>query len=224
MTPAVAPARPATALVARALHLTAALPSKPGAWLATVTLRDRRFGRVVAQTGTVAVFVPGDRRATVTLHTSDTTAETGESIPITVSVTNTGILTWANATAPVGVPAPTVARNTHLVTRWVPIDVEPVAPASSDGATAATRITSSSATAPVAVRIPDPDDLRPLALGPRDFAQVHASVTAPSQPGTWALVVDVVDNVDGSFAAHGSAPATQVFQVAPARQKGLAQD
>ena len=42
---------------------------------------------------------------------------------------------------------------------------------------------------------------------------VDAKLLAPASPGAWALVVDIVDDVDGSFAALGSAPAVQVFEL-----------
>jgi hypothetical protein len=42
---------------------------------------------------------------------------------------------------------------------------------------------------------------------------VDTAIHVPTMLGTWALAIDVVDNVDGSFAKHGTEPAIQVFQV-----------
>jgi hypothetical protein len=42
---------------------------------------------------------------------------------------------------------------------------------------------------------------------------VTVELGAPGTAGVWALVVDVVDDVAGSFGALGSAPAVQVFEV-----------
>ena len=47
--------------------------------------------------------------------------------------------------------------------------------------------------------------------------EVDAAVHVPTQVGTWALAIDVVDDVDGSFAKHGTEPAIAIFQVIPPR-------
>ena len=54
-------------------------------------------------------------------------------------------------------------------------------------------------------------------LVPGRTVRVEGGIAAPESPGTWALVVDVVDDVDGSFAALGSAPAAQSFIVVAKR-------
>ena len=56
-------------------------------------------------------------------------------------------------------------------------------------------------------------DLQAVPLAPGKATTVKAELLAPESPGVWALVVDVVDDVDGSFAALGSAPAVGVFGV-----------
>ena len=73
-----APAKPVAAVHGTSLLATAALPAASGAYRATFTLTDRRFGDVVAQTEDIAVFVPGPRRATLRLHVRNETIETGK--------------------------------------------------------------------------------------------------------------------------------------------------
>ena len=43
------------------------------------------------------------------------------------------------------------------------------------------------------------------------------ALDGPDDDRTWALVVDVVDDVDGSYAALGSRPATTVIEVVTPR-------
>jgi hypothetical protein len=54
-------------------------------------------------------------------------------------------------------------------------------------------------------------------LAPGRMILVRGSVVAPQEVGRWALVVDIVDDVDGSFAALGSAPAVHVVEVVEPR-------
>ena len=55
--------------------------------------------------------------------------------------------------------------------------------------------------------------LRRVPNGPGATIHVDAAIAAPDAPGRWALVVDVFDDVDGSFAALGSMPAVSLFEV-----------
>jgi hypothetical protein len=50
------------------------------------------------------------------------------------------------------------------------------------------------------------------------MSQLVRDIQGPDTPGAWALVFDIVDDIDGSFATLGSAPATQVFMVLSAPQ------
>ncbi len=54
-------------------------------------------------------------------------------------------------------------------------------------------------------------------LDPGALARFRGELTVPSTMGRWALVIDVEDSVQGSFAALGSAPAVDVFEVVPPR-------
>ena len=48
---------------------------------------------------------------------------------------------------------------------------------------------------------------------------VDGWLRAPLATGRWALVIDVVDDVDGSFAKLGSAPAVVILNVMPPQDR-----
>ena len=54
-------------------------------------------------------------------------------------------------------------------------------------------------------------------LAPGEIVTVRDTIAAPAAVGRWALVVDVVDDVDGSYAALGSAPAVAPIEVVAPR-------
>ena len=91
-----------------------------------------------------------------------------------------------------------VERGTRVIARWIRLD-------------AAGRA------------LPDykdtPDDvvLGSVPLEPGQMIALREALTVPTTIGTWALVLDVVDDVDGSYAALGSRPATTVIDVVTAR-------
>ena len=184
------PARPVAASRGNVLRATSALPDASGAYRAAITVTDRRFGGVVARAEDVAVFVPGPRRATLRLHAGGASIEVGQTVSVSVFVANTGTESWTEPVRDAGALAePTRDRGTRAVAHWIPLD------ASADGP------------------LPRPVTLQAVPLAPGRLTTVHAGLVAPGSPGAWALVVDVVDDVDGSFAALGSAPAVQVFEV-----------
>jgi hypothetical protein len=45
-----------------------------------------------------------------------------------------------------------------------------------------------------------------MPLAPGASTTVAYAIATPAAPGQWALMLDLVDDVDGSFAAHGSRP------------------
>ncbi len=188
---AAAPKKPIAGFRGKTLRVTAGLPAKAGAYRATLTLTDRRFGRLVARIGNVAVFVPGPRRATLTLFVRDETIEGGKPADVSVYVVNTGTETWAERGPGVSPQAePSAIRGTHVVARWIRLGVPADAPA------------------------PPPVSLGAVPLAPGGVATIRTKLLAPASPGAWALVVDVVDDVDGSFASLGSAPAVRAVEVA----------
>ena len=60
-------------------------------------------------------------------------------------------------------------------------------------------------------------ELRRVPLTPGRLARISHTLVVPRELGRWALVVDVVDEVDGSYAALGSAPAVALFEVVAPR-------
>jgi hypothetical protein len=195
------PERAGTGVAGHALVAKAALPSKPGAYVASIRLTDRRFGHTVAQASNVAVFVPGARRASLQIRPglAGQALQARGKAPLSVLAVNSGSVTWAEqpATADAGLSgSQDPPRHTRLVARWIPLGV-------ADDAD-----------------VPDQQvlDYVPLAVG--KWAEVKAGLTVPATPGKWALVVDVEDDVDGSFAALGSAPDVAVFDVLPASAFG----
>ena len=185
-----APAAPVASVAGKLLRTSAALPTEAGAYRADVTLTDLRFGDVVARAEQVAVFVPGPRRATLRLHAGDEAIEAGRAITVSVSVRNTGTESWADRAGSTQTSdGPPSVRATRVVARWIPLD------------------------APADAVAPAPVELQAVPMTPGKAATVKADLIAPGSPGTWALVVDIVDDVDGSFAALGSAPAVAVYGV-----------
>ena len=55
----------------------------------------------------------------------------------------------------------------------------------------------------------------PLDAGRR--IDVDTAIRVPSQLGRWALALDIVDDVDGSFAKLGTEPTITVFEVVAPR-------
>ncbi|MEO5965798.1 MAG: hypothetical protein ABIR11_10065, partial [Candidatus Limnocylindrales bacterium] len=111
-------------IAGKSLHVSVALPTKPGAYVASLTLRDRRFGRAVVRAEDVAVFISGDRRATLRLNIRNDGAEAGSAIPVSISVANSGTLTWADTNdAVTAATHSTTLRATRVEARWIPLDV-----------------------------------------------------------------------------------------------------
>jgi hypothetical protein len=189
-----APDRPSVAARSGLLRATTALPDDPGAWTSSLAVVDRRFGRTVARSTPVTVFVPGERRATLWIQPDDGQLEAGRRFEFVLTIVNSGTEAWAAPDrAEVGdrVREP---RPTTIVATWLRVDGDPAAARAGD----ADR---------VALEVAD------VTLDPGRSTRLHEKLPVPATPGRWALVVDLVNDVDGSFAALGSAPAVAVFDV-----------
>ncbi len=202
------PAKPTADVSGRTLRLSAALPTAPGAYTASLSLTDRRFGsRFVASTP-VAVFVPGPRRATTRLNVNGASLTAGSGVRINVSVANSGASTWDESARPVDM-GKLPERATRVVATWVRLDP----PASGTAVARAERAAAAATGDPAPLIV----ELRSVPLAPGAMVRIRRTLVAPAQVGHWALVIDVVDDVDGSFAALGSAPAVALFEVVPPR-------
>ena len=59
--------------------------------------------------------------------------------------------------------------------------------------------------------------MRKVPLAPWKPERIRETLVVPKDAGTWALVIDIVDDVSGSYAALGRAPAVALFEVVPPR-------
>jgi hypothetical protein len=172
------------------LSATVPLPRIAGTYRIDAGLRESSLHRTVAAVA-VTVYVPGERRATIATTSSPEPVAVGP-YAFLADVTNSGTVTWADPAWSAAMQAAgTPMRNTRLVATWVLL--------------AATADTASSMTTG---QVPDAVALGSLPLAPGTSARIAASITTPTIPGQWALMLDIVDDAAGSFAAHGSRPGT----------------
>jgi hypothetical protein len=174
------------------LTATAAIPTAPGIYRATVTASEHRFNRQVATAGPFNLYVAGPRNATI-VTPAERRITTGALARISLLVTNTGSESWAEIPAEPGLARFEPRRNTRLVGTWV-------GPPFIDRERARTDM-------------PETVDLGPLPLAAGEAQTVESVATMPSDPGTWRLVVQLVDDLAGPDAFLGSVPASLAFDV-----------
>jgi hypothetical protein len=191
------PGAPTVSMDGGRLRVRAALPVAAGAYVARLKVTDRRLGHTVVDSGRVAVFVPGSRQASIGVAIGERTAGAGSMVPLMISVGNSGTDTWAE-TAGVGPASKVRSRDTRLVARWIQV-------AGADGN-------------PVddAAGAPEPVVLARVPLAPGRQIVARASIQAPATTGRWAIVVDVEDDIDGSYASLGSRPGSVMLSVVDA--------
>jgi hypothetical protein len=202
------PAKPAASVRGKTLHLVTPLPTAPGAYVGSLAVKDRRFGKSFVTAGDLAVFIPGDRRATMRLDARRAGIEAGSALKVSISVANTGTESWADARVAAASTQEVITRTTRVEARWIPLDVPGDAAPVQDEEPAAGDARSTVAEPFVVGLVP---------LAPGRLVLFSQSLVVPDELGLWALVVDVVDDVEGSFAALGSAPAVHVVEVVAAR-------
>ena len=96
-----------------------------------------------------------------------------------------------------------VRRGTRAIARWILLDAGDEA-----NGTAET---------------PDPVVLANVELDPGELLTIRHSVRVPDGLGRWALVIDVVDDVDGAYSALGSQPAVAIIEVVAPRGREVVQ-
>ncbi len=196
------PTKPRASVAGGTLRASTALPHEPGAYLVSLRLTDRRFGRRVAAMARVTVFVPGDRRAILTLRSVDQQLPAGGTMPVWLTVGNSGSATWVDPEKR-SATARDLPRATRVMATWIPLDAH-ASPGDRRPSTAG---------ALMAPGLRRTSVLRRVELGPGGSARFQAEVAVPGEPGRWALVIDVTDDIDGSFAALGSEPAVALYEV-----------
>ena len=199
-----APDRPRATVRARVLRATAALPDEPGAYTAAVTVTDRRFGRTVARSTPVTAFVPGPVRANVWLKASEAAPEAGRTTGIELRIANSGDEAWAAPERYEAADGRRKPKPTRVVATWLLLEAAPA-----DGLADAVKASPARAAEPERFEVV----LDTLTLGLGRSSWFDAQVRVPATPGQWALVIDLVNDVDGSFAAQGSEPAVALFDV-----------
>lgn len=184
------------------VQLRIATPATPGTYRVAVALHEQRFGTLVAA-ASMTLYVPGERRAAIT-----TTASPAEPVgvglmPLDATIANTGSLTWHDERRLPGAPPdPLVQRRTRLVGTWI--------------ATGSASTEAGAAPAPI--------DLGFLPLAPGEAIEIHATLATPTTPGQWRLVLDLVDDLDGSFAARGSKPGLVTVELVEASTRAVVPD
>jgi hypothetical protein len=206
-----APEAPVAGVAKHTLRLSAALPTEPGVYVASLSLSDRRFGRTFVTSEPVGVFVPGARQAKLRLNVAKDVLTAGDDLRINLSVANSGEHTWADTARPEGDQTDVRARATRAVATWVRLDPSGQGEASGEAVPHAAAAPGDAAAVPLTV------DLRKVPLAPGKVERIRETLVVPTDAGTWALVIDIVDDVSGSYAALGSAPAVALFEVVPPR-------
>jgi hypothetical protein len=203
-TAAAPPANPTAREAGGTLTASAPVPSTPGAWMVTLALTDRRFGSQVAAAGPLVAFVPGVRRANLHLHVDDQAPDVGSTVSFSVVVTNSGGIPWADPRQAAAAGGDVTPRATRLVATWILVD-------SMTGTTASDSVAAGIGDRALRARAFEP--LRRIPIDPGETVRVDATIQAPDAPGRWALVIDVIDDVEGSFATAGSRPAVALLEV-----------
>ena len=173
-----APETPVAGVAKHTLRLSAALPTEPGAYVASLSLSDRRFGRTFVTSEPVGVFVPGARQAKLRLNVAKEVLIAGDDLRINLSVANSGEHTWADTARPEGDQADVRARATRAVATWVLLDPSGQGEASGEAAPDAATAPGDAAAVPLTV------DLRKVPLAPGELERIRETLVVPKDAGT----------------------------------------
>ena len=196
--PAAKKRKPSVRYAQKMIRARMTAPTKPGAYRIAMSLRDRRFGRTAAKSSTI-VYVPGARRGSIVARDPGAVIA-GDTFDLEATVMNTGSVDWADPEWLSASAARDLDRRRNTMVRALWHLVEP-------DDRDAERSTA------------DPEDVLAVPLKPGDVEHGSLTVTAPNVPGRWVLTLDLADEIDGSFAAGGSAPRTMVVQVVDGRPR-----
>jgi len=215
--PGPAAAHRAVATASYAAHgLTAGvpMPATPGAYRAVVRVVDRRFGRVVATAIGAGVFVPGPRSAGLMLLPISDVLRPGAVASVSFTITNSGTTSWADDPRIERLPNGSQWRRaTRVTATWVPVRLDaPTTGVKTPAAGGAGGARGAGGGATLSGTIP-PVAVLDVPLDPGAQVVATVSVQLPAAAGSWALVLDVADDIDGSFAALGSVPAVTMVEV-----------
>ena len=196
--PAAKKRKPTARYAQKTIRARMSTPAKPGAYEIALSLADRRFGRTAARSSTV-VYVPGKRRGLIVVKEPEAVIA-GKPFDLDATVVNTGSVDWADPEwlSPSTAKALGPRRKTTVRALWHLLESDD-RDAERAGA--------------------DPEDLLAVPLKPGAVTHGQLTVSAPNVPGRWVLTLDLADEVDGSFAAGGSAPRTMVIKIIEGRPR-----
>jgi hypothetical protein len=193
--------QPAQPMTATTRSLTSSLPMPaPGLYRVTMSITEDRSGRAITSLEPFALYVPGPRAAQLTTPGDVTIAPSGK-VQIPVRISNLGAESWGPPPAVASLP-PELQRGPELrlvgTWAWHP---DP-------------------AGAPTSAPLPDPVRsvsvsvaAGSLELLSGETTVVSALLDAPAEPGSWRLLLDLVDGHGSSLATEGSRPALIDVQV-----------
>ena len=196
--PAAKKRKPSARYTQKTIRARMSTPANPGAYEIALSLADRRFGRTAARSSTV-VYVPGGRRGLIVVKEPEAVVA-GKPFDLDATVLNTGSVDWADPEwlAPSTAKALSPRRKTTVRALWHLLESD-----DRDSERAET----------------DPQDLLAVPLKPGASTRGQLTISAPNVPGRWVLTLDLADEVDGSFAAGGSAPRTMVIKIIEGRPR-----
>jgi hypothetical protein len=168
------------------------MPSLPGRYRLTITLHDADGVAYDAATQALLppliVRVTGDfDGAIIAAPTAQLTA--GAGVQFGVRAVNLGVTPWGHKAVESAmhyVNGPAADEPADVVARWLPLSVGAALPADPNGQTVRATL--------------------PIALAPGATAVVALGLTAPTAPGDYLLVLDVVTPERGSLVASGADP------------------
>jgi hypothetical protein len=186
----------------KALSIPVSMPAVPGKYRLTITLHDKDGVVYDAATQTLIpsliVRVTGDFDGAI-LATPTANLTAGSKAELDVRAINLGLTAWgheaiATATDLVGGGAP--AQGADVVGRWVPLSFGAALPADPAAQSVSTEL--------------------PIGLQPGVKVDTVLDIVAPTAPGQYLLLLDIVTPERGSLVASGADPTTIRVTVLPA--------